>query len=238
MQYLSFYMVKFLLIILIFLFGKVAFSQYSIDSKVKFEFDSLFNIQPKKVQQIRNMEAFENGFALLLKMEEDTLNRHDFLPIINDIKILSVDEDWNVIPDEPKDTLKYNQFLFVNAAFINDTLDIASFIGPFSGYVIYVKLIGDKTFGNFMEYEDKLHIYQKELSDPKSSEVRVKARVKSVQLSEIPKNPGDIFYGKVALTTAPFYLDDNNFKNGYIHKQYSIVYLFTCKLADAHKKWQ
>ena len=231
-------MVKFLLFISILLFGKAAFSQYSIEPKVKFEYDSLFNAQPKIVQKIKDMIGFENGFALLLEMKEDTLNMHDFSPIKNDIKIFSVDEEGNVIPDEQQDTLKYNQFLFINAAFINDTLDITSCIGPFSGYGIYVKLIGNKTFGNFMEYEDKLHIYRKELLDPKSSEVRVKARVTSVELSEMPKKPGDIFYGKVTLTTLSFYVDDYYFKNGYIHKQYSISYLFTCKLTAEQKKWR
>lgn len=62
-----------------------AFSQYSIEPKVKAEYDSLFNIQPGKVRQISYIQGFEDGFALLLKMEEDTLNMHDFLPIKNDI---------------------------------------------------------------------------------------------------------------------------------------------------------
>lgn len=117
-------------------------------------------------------------------------------------------------------------------------MDITTFIGPFDGYRIYIKLIGNKTFGNFMEYTDKRNIYRKELADPKSSEVHVNTKIKSVRLSNMPKNPGDVFYGKIILETSPFYLDDTNFKTGFIHKRYFISYLFTCKLNEKQKKWR
>ena len=207
-------MIKLILIISFLLSVNSTYGQYIIEPRVKFEYDSLLNTQPEKVQQIRYMEPFEDGFALLLKMEEDTLNLQDFTPIKNDIKIYSVDENGNIIPDEPQDTFKYNQFLFMNAAFINDTLDIKSHTGPFSGFGISVKLIGSKTLGGFMEFGHKYYIHRNKLSDSKSSEVYVTASVKSVEISEMPKNPGDILYGKISLTTAPFYVDDYNFKNG------------------------
>lgn len=229
---------KTLLLIAALFFGHIAFGQYRIDPKVQYEFDNLFRKQPKDIQKKRYIKGFDDGFALLLEFMEDTLNGKEFTPHVIDtsIKIVAIDEDGKELPDPPKNTTKYNQWLSSQATFLKDTLGIGSFFGMFSGFGFSVKIINDKTIGDFFEYVRRDSIYRQRLTDPKSSEIQVKARTASVVLSSIPKKLDDIFYGKATLVTEPFYLDDDEFKNGYIHKRYIITYLFTCKLNDGEEK--
>lgn len=229
---------KTLLFITALLLGHTVFGQYRIDPKVRHEFDSLFNQQPKDIQKKRYVKGFGDGFALLLSFKEDTLNVQDFTPIVLDssIKIVAIEENGNELPDPPKDTTKYNQWLSCQATFLKDTLGISSFFGLFSGLGFSVKIIGDKTFGDFFEYVRRDSIYRIKLTDPKSSDIQVKAWTENVVLGDMPKKLGDIFYGKATLMTEPFFRDDDEFKNGYIHKRYTITYLFTCKLTDGEEK--
>ncbi|HMU46882.1 MAG TPA: hypothetical protein PKC72_10965 [Chitinophagaceae bacterium] len=229
---------KTLLLIIILFFGHTAFGQFQIDPKVRQEFDSLFNQQPKDIQKKRYIKGFDDGFALLLTFKEDTLNIKDFTHIVLDssIKIVAINEDGNELPDTPRDTTKYNQWLSCQAIFQKDTLGIGSFFGLFSGLGFSVKIIGDKTIGDFFEYVRRDSIYRHKLTDTKSSEIQVKARTENVVLSSMPKKLGDIFYGKATLVTESFYRDDDEFKSGYIHKRYFISYLFTCALTDGEEK--
>lgn len=229
---------KTLLLITALFFGHIASGQYSIDPKVQHEFDSLFRKQPKDIQKKRYIKGLDDGFALLLEFKEDTLNIKEFTPPILDtsIKIVAIDEEGNKLPDPPKDTTKYNQWLSCQATFLKDTLGIGSFFGMFSGLGFSVKIVGDKTIGEFFEYVRTDSIYRKNLTDLKSSEIQVKALTENVILSSIPKKLGDIFYGKATLVTESFYRDDDEFKNGYIYKGYTITYLFTCKLTEGEEK--
>jgi hypothetical protein len=229
---------KTLLFITYLLVGHTALGQYRIDPRVQHEFDSLFNLQPKNVQKKRYIKGFDDGFALLLNFKEDTLNIKEFTPHVIDtsIKIVSIDENGNELPDPPKDTTKYNQWFSTQAIFLKDTLAISTFFGLFSGLGFSVKIAGDKTFGDFFEYVRRDSIYRYKLTDTKSSEIQVKARTENIVLSNMPKKLGDIFYGKATLVTEPFYRDDEEFKNNYIHKKYTITYLFTCKLTDGEEK--
>lgn len=229
---------KTLLLITTLLLAHTTFGQFQIDPKVRYEFDSLFNKQPKDIQKKRYIKGFDDGFALLLSFKEDTLNIHDFNPIVLDssIKIVSIDEDGNELHDPPKDTTKYNQWLSCQAIFQKDTLGIGTFFGLFSGLGFSVKIVGNKTIGDFFEYVRRDSIYRYNLTDTKSSEVQVKAQTENVVLSSMPKKLGETFYGKATLVTDSFYRDDDEFKNGYIHKRYVISYLFTCKLTDGEEK--
>lgn len=229
---------KTLLLITALFLGHIAIGQYRIDPKVQHEFDSLFRKQPKDIQKKRYIKGFDDGFALLLAFKEDTLNIKEFTPHVLDtsIKIVAIDEEGNELPDPPKDTTNYNQWLSCQATFLKDTLGIGSFFGMFSGLGFSVKIIGDKTIGDFFEYVRRDSIYRQNLTDLKSSEIQVRARTENVILSNIPKKLGDIFYGKATLVTEPFFRDDDEFKNGYIHKRYTITYLFTCKLTDSEEK--
>ncbi|GEM_PF-3665249 len=229
---------KTLLLIITLLPGHTVFGQFQIDPKVQQEFDSLFNQQPNNIQKKRYLKGYDDGFTLLLGFKEDTLNIQDFTPIVLDssIKIVAIDEDANELPDPPKNTTKYNQWLTCQATFIKDTLGIGSFFGLFSGVGFSVKIIGDKTFGNFFEYVLGDSIYRFRLTDIKSSDIQVKARTENIVLSSMPKKLGDIFYGKATLVTEPFYRDDDEFKNGYIHKRHVITYLFSCKLTNGEEK--
>ncbi|HQS53636.1 MAG TPA: hypothetical protein PLK14_00970 [Sediminibacterium sp.] len=229
---------KTILLIIILFLGHPTFGQFKIDPKVQDEFNKLFKKQPKEIQDIRYLEGVDDGFALVLSIKEDTLNKQDFNPIILDtsIKIFSIDENGNEIPDEPEDTISYNQWLTCKSNYIKDTLYIDSFFGLFSGLGFSVKIIKDKTIGGFFEYERRDSVYRYNLSDIKSSEIRVKARTENIVLSRVPKKLGDIFYGKATLVTEPFYCDDNEFKNGYIQKKYTITYCFTSKLTDGRLK--
>ncbi len=229
---------KTFLSIAVLLFGHTAFGQFQIDPKIQHEFDSLFSRQPKDIQEKRYIKGFDDGFALLVTFNEDTLNTKDFTPVVLDssIKIVSIDENGNELPDPPRDTTKYNQWLSCQATFLKDTLSIGSFFGLFSGLGFSVKIVGDKTIGDFFEYVRRDSIYRLKLTDTKSSDTQVKARTENIVLSNMPKKLGDIFYGKATLVTDPFYRDDDEFKNGYIHKQYTITYLFTCKVTDGEEK--
>lgn len=219
-------------------FGHIAFGQYHIDPKVQHEFDSLFRKQPKDIQKKRYIKGFDDGFSLLLEFKEDTLNVKEFAPHVIDtsIKIVAIDEEGNKILDPPKDATKYNQWLSCQATFLKDTLGIGSFFGMFSGLGFSVKIVGDKTIGDYFEYVRRDSIYRQKLTNLKLSEVQVKALTENVVLSRIPKKLGDIFYGKATLLTEPFYRDDDEFKSGYIHKRYIITFLFTCKLTDGEEK--
>jgi hypothetical protein len=229
---------KTLLFIIILLLEHNVFGQFQIDPKVRHEFDSLFNQQPNDIQKKRYIKSFDDGFALLLSFKEDTLNIQDFKYIVLDtsIKIVAIDENGNELPYTPKDTTKYNQWLSCKATFIKDTLEIGTFFGLFSGLGFSVKIISDKTIGDFFEYVRRDSIYRYKLTDSKSSEIQVKARTENIVLSSMPKKLGDIFYGKATLVTEPFYRDDDQFKNGYIQNKYIITYLFTCKVTDRKEK--
>jgi len=229
---------KTLLLIITLLLAHTTFGQFQIDPKVRLEFDSLFNQQPKDIQEKRYIKGFDDGFALLLSFKEDTLNINDFTPLVLDssIKIVSIDEFGNELPDPPRDTTKYNQWLSSQAIFQKDTLSISTFFGLFSGLGFSVIIVGDKTIGDFFEYVRRDRIYRYKLTDAKSSEIKVKAQTQNLVLSSIPKKLGDVFYGKATLVTESFYRDDDEFKSGYIHKRYFISYLFTCKLTDGEEK--
>ncbi|MBX2924360.1 MAG: hypothetical protein KF746_19315 [Chitinophagaceae bacterium] len=229
---------KTLLLITALLFGHSVFGQLQIDPGVRYEFDSLFNQQPKYIQEKRYNKGFSDGFVLLLSFKEDTLNIQDFTPIVlnSSIKIIAIDENGNELPDLPKDTAKYNQWLFGRAAFYKDTLSIGSFFGLFSGLGFSVKIVGDKISAVFFEYVRRDSIYRHKLIDTRSSEIQVEARTESVVLSNMPEKLRDIFYGKVRLVTEPFYRDDGTFRNSSIQKKYTITYLFICKLMDSEEK--
>lgn len=175
---------------------------------------------------------------MLLNFKEDTLNIQDFNPIVLDssIKIVAIDDDGNELPDPPKDTAIYNQWLSSQATFQKDSLSIGSFFGLFSGLSFSVKIVGDKTIGDYFEYVPRDSIYRYKLTDTKSSEIQVKARTQNVVLSNMPKKLGDIFYRKATLVTEPFYYNNDEFKSGYIQKKYIITYFFTCKLTDGEEK--
>jgi hypothetical protein len=153
----------------------------------------------------------------------------------NSITIVGIDKDGNELPATPEVTTNYNQWLFCQAIFQNDTLVIDSFFGGFSGFGFSVKITGDQTIGEYLEYVRRDSIYRKNYTDIKLSEIQVNTRTENVILSRLPKKIGDIFYGKAILVTEPFYRDNDAFKNGYIHKRYTITYLFTCKLTEAKK---
>ncbi|NII26923.1 hypothetical protein HB364_17670 [Pseudoflavitalea sp. X16] len=230
---------KLLLLIITLLFGHTVLGQYRIDPKVQHEFDSLFSLQPEDVQQKRYIKGFDDGFALLLSFKEDTLNRKEFNPPIIDTSIMIVAIDPGTgkeLPDLPGDTAKYNQWLSCKATFLKDTLGISSFFGLFSGLGFSVKVIGGKAFGEFFEYVRGDKIYRQKLTGTKLSEIQVRARTENVVLSSIPKRLGDVFYGKATLVTEPFFRDDDEFKNGYIQKRYTVTYLFTCKVTDGEQK--
>lgn len=216
------------------LFGQIVFGQWRIDPKVQYEFDSLFSLQPKYIQEKRYIEGFDGGFTLLVTFREDTLNIKEFTPIVVDssITVVIIDKNGNALSDPPKDTTRYNQWLSCQAMFLKDTLRIGSFFGLFSGLGFSVRVVGDIVVGDFSEYVRRDSIYRFELTGTKSSDIQVGASARNIVLSSMPKKLGDVFYGKATLVTDPFYHDDRKFKNGYIHKQYTITYLFTCKLTD------
>lgn len=228
---------KTLLLISALFFGQFASGQYQIDPNIKHEFDSLFRKQPKDIKKKRYIKGVNDGFALLVEIREDTLNSKEFTPYEADVSItiVAIDKDGNELPATPEVTTKYNQWLFCQASFQNDTLIIGSYFGMFSGVGFVVKITGDQTIGDYFEYVRRDSIYRKNNTGIKSSEIQVNARTENVILSRLPKKTGDIFYGKVILVTEPFYRDNDAFKNGYIHKRYTITYLFTCKLTDAKK---
>ena len=227
---------KNLLLIIIFLARYNAFGQYKIDTHVQLEFDSLFNKQPEEIQNKRYIKGFDNGFALLLTFKEDTLNNEDFTPIVIDtsitIKIVSIDKNGNELPEPIKDTTKYNQWLSCQATYLNDTLGIGTYFGLLSGLSFSVRIIGNKTIGDFYEYSSGNHVYRYKLTSDKSTNIQVNAETENVVLSKMPKQLGDVFYGKATLLTEPFYEDDTSFKNGFIYKKYLVTFLFTCKLID------
>ena len=229
---------KSLILISALLIGQTLFGQCRIDPNVKSEFDSLFSKQPKEIQDKRYIKGFDNGFALLLSFKEDTLNIKDFVPIVTDtsIKIVSVDENGNELPELSKDTTKYNQWLSCQATYLNDTLGIGTFFGLLSGLSFSIKIIGDKTIGNFYEYSSGDNIYRYKLTSTKSTNIQVDAKTENVILSKMPQKLGDVFYGKATLMTEPFYEDDSEFKNGFIYKRYLVTFLFTCRLIDNEEK--
>jgi hypothetical protein len=229
---------KNLLFIITFLVGQNAFGQYKIDLNVQKEFDNLFSKQPKEIQDKRYIKGFDNGFALLLTFKEDTLNIKDFTPIVIDtsITIVSVDENGNELPETPKDTTKFNQWLSCQATYLNDTLGIGTFFGLLSGLSLSVKIIGNKSIGGFYEYSSGDNIYRYKLTSAKSTNIQVDAETKNVILSKLPEKLGDVFYGKATLVTKPFYEDNSYFKNGFIYKRYLVTFLFTCKLIDNEEK--
>lgn len=229
---------KNLLFIITLLVGHNAFGQYKIDPNVQQEFDSLFSRQPKEIQDKRYIKGFDNGFALLLTFKEDTLNIIDFTPIVIDtsIKIVSIDENGNELPEPTKDTTKYNQWLSCQATYLNDTLGIGTFFGLLSGLSFSVKIIGDKTIGDFYEYSSGDYIYRYSLTSEKSTNIQVDAETENVILSKIPNKSGDVFYGAATLTTKPFYEDNSEFKTGFIYKRYLVTFLFTSKLIDNEEK--
>ena len=229
---------KNLLFIITLLVGHGAFGQYKIDQTVHREFDSLFSKQPKEIQDKRYIKGFDNGFALLLTFKEDTINIKDFTPIVFDtsIKIVSVDENGNELPEPVKDTTKFNQWLSCQASYLNDTLGIGTFFGLLSGLSFSVKIIDDKTIGDFYEYSSGDNIYRYSLTSEKSTNIQVDAETENVTLSKMPKKLGDVFYGKATLTTKPFYEDNSEFKNGFIYKRYFVTFLFTCKLIGNEEK--
>ena len=229
---------KNLLFIIIFFVGHNAIGQYKIDQTVQLEFDSLFSKQPKEIQDKRYIKGFVNGFAFLVDFKEDILNLNDFTPTVTDtsIKIVSVDENGNELPELPKDTTKFNQWFSCQATYLNDTLGIGTFFGLLSGLSFSVKIIGDKTIGNFYEYSSGDNIYRYSLASKKMTNIEVDAKTENVILSNMPKKLGDVFYGKATLTTEPFYEDNGEFKNGFIYKRYLVTFLFTCKLVDNEEK--
>lgn len=226
---------KSILLITALFFAKLAFGQYRVDPNVQHEFDSLLHRQPAEMQQKLSTETFDDGFALVINVKADTLNIEDFSPFTFDssIKIVIVDpKTGKEVPDSPKDTAISNQWLGSKAFLKKDTLSIRSFFGLFSGYGFSIKIIGNKSIGEYFEYVRRSKIYRQKLTSHKSPEIRVKARPENVVLSSLPKKTGDVFYGKVTLVTEPFYVDNEEFAKGFIHTRSSITYLFRCKVAE------
>lgn len=225
---------KFYLIFILVILTKESFSQLRIDSFVKKEFDSVLNIQPEEIKLKSKRKTFENGIAFLLTYKTDTLNYSEYIVPVYDStsSVIAVSGETEDTSDKQQEQPKYNFWLASEASYLNDTLGIGVFSGFFSGMSFSLKIYGEKCYGEFGEYADNNSVYKFNISDSPASVIQIPAQLTNVCLSKIPIKTGDFFYGIATLTTNPFYEIDSNFKKGYLHKKYSITFIFRCKLID------
>ncbi|RZM30358.1 MAG: hypothetical protein EOO88_01330 [Pedobacter sp.] len=226
---------KNLMLLMILLAGSATHAQTTVDAGVKSEFDSLFKIQPKEIQDKRYQKGFENGLTLLTTLKEDTLNLKDYKPngIGPTVSIIPIDDKGNEIKEAPPTEIEFNQWLSCQAGYSKDTLSIGSVFGLLGGFGFSLNILDRKNSGTYYEYSNSDYIFRLQLASPKATDVQVSAKASGVVLNEIPKKTGDVFYGKATLVTQPFYQDDSSFKKGFIHKRYTISFLFTCRLVDS-----
>ena len=182
---------------------------------------------------------FEGGWGLLYEAKTDALNKEDFKPNLNSIKIHNLDpitgevDTTKTTSTEQEQISKNEPFpLSCNCSFKNDTLTITSGIYLFSGFAIITKVYQDKVNAFYFEVESEDKVLQRDLSEEKANEITIPATINFFTLDRKPtKNIKELF-GRVSITTNGYYSYINvwGFKSDYIFKRMRYKLYFRCEL--------
>jgi len=211
------------------------FAQYTIDPKVKDEFDSLFRRQPKDVQEKRYMKRMNKSFGLLVSYSEDTLNQKG-IPVTKEVS--GTIKEITLGDTSKREEERYNQWLFGVSTLMNDTLQINVGFGFFSGLGAILNISPKNMEAIYYEYVRRDAIYRTTLTGEKSSDLRVPATIQEIVFDRLPTKVGDTYYAKFVIESAPFYVDDEYTAKGYVHKRCRISCLFVSQVIDPYKQYE
>jgi len=218
-----------------FLLSQAIFAQYKIDSTVKTNFLRIFEKLPKEsVEEFG--PASQNGLALLIRDKIDTINKEDLstdeLITIHDINHESGEVDSAISWPSNKEIINENfpYPLSCSCAFMDDTLEITSSIYLFSGFSVTIKLHQSKAKSFYTEVESEGKVFRRTLKEEKVSSLTIPALINLLTLDRPIRNDVTEFYGKIAITTSPYYSYINawGFKHDYIYKRVKIDFYFRC----------
>ncbi len=124
-------------------------------------------------------------------------------------------------------------FLLCYCSFKNNKLEIISGNGFFSGFSITITIKDSQVKAKYSEYNSDEATLKAKLRSKKKDEIVVPATIHEISLNKEPQNGIDEIYGKVQVTSAPYFTYSNawGFKNGYIKQAMSFTYYFKCDLS-------
>ena len=176
---------------------------------------------------------------MLYEAKTDTLNRKDFRPDLNSVKIQDIDPitgkvDSTKINLTEREHISRNEPfpLSCNCSFKNDTLTITSGIYLFSGFAIITKLHQDKVDALYFEGESEGKVLQRALTEEKANEITIPATINFLTLNRKPTNNNKELFGHVSVTTNGYYSYINvwGFKTDYIFKRMRYELYFRCNV--------
>ena len=224
----DFIKIPFLLITL--LNYKICLSQIKTDGKIK---NAVVKAINKTKEEIKKSDIdFNDNICIVNLLQIDTLNKKEFKKRKRDksIKIFDVETDEEVLLN----TINYDseKILMISKTIMSgDSLYFLATFGLLTSVNISFTLFKENLLCYYyetIEGDDK--ILWKE-NNHKESFIMLSSHTASITLDKKPQL-NDTLYGKLELTTEPFFEYNNNFSNNYIHKKLRIELLFKQKITN------
>ena len=212
-------------------------SQVMIDPNVRIVYNKVVQQLPVRYQKgldnsIKEKDDIPNGVFIYTANKTYTLNKRDLIPVKGNVEVMFIDSSTHkVIKEEIKDE-GLNIPVPGIAVLNGDTLIIAAPpIGPGSIH----KIIRGKLLGTYHEYRQGDKVLRLDLSQNRTDNLTIPVKTSLFKLSSLNFKPGQVIYGQVEYITNPYYIDDPDFKSGYICRRMHCKYVFRTKIVDLAK---
>ena len=201
------------------------YAQVRTDKKIARQFHNAFlkldSFSKDAVKEIELEKAY-SGVGIFLSHNIDTLNLADFID-----PGLKFSVSNHVGKEIGNNSEKSHYFLaLILSQFLGDTLRLN--IGGLLPS-LELTLINSGIKASYTEYQRHDSIFKLRLSDIALSKLEIPVKVSELKLSSSNFNSKPVIYGKMAYETAPYYVDDRSFKNGFLQKRIRATIVFRIK---------
>lgn len=208
-----------------------ACAQLIITPSAKSTFNAVLKKSNVPTEKVNQINSFGYGFMIITVDAVDTLNKSDFVPYTDHVKVEAFEEDTDHVTGKitrrviatTSDDITFSPVPFGGVSKLGKGIVVQPFMmEPFETHTItYRKLISV-----YEEYSKWDTVFRLKLSDKKSNTLKVPMQRIRFKLSSANYTIGQTLYGEVEYTTQPYYVDNSMFKSGYIKMRIRRKYVF------------
>ena len=130
------------------------------------------------------------------------------------------------VSEDKKDTLACMGYCY----FSNDSLKIIVSLGLFSEDEFSISIKNQEAEVKFSLYNYENKTLRKTIKSKSSNSIKINSIIKNFILSNYPKKAGDTFYAKATLISDDFFVEDADFKGGFINIRPTIDFIFKLRV--------
>lgn len=119
--------------------------------------------------------------------------------------------------------------LLCNAEYRHDTLYIEIGAGGQDSYEgLHIAMFNNNVIASYNEYREYDSVFSNTQKGPRLDYITVPATVNKLVLSSNAYKQGGVIYGYCDITSMPYFIDDDNFYEGYMKQRLLAKVLFKC----------